>query len=122
MCVSSPCLLPVACGSGPVHDALAAVIASVDAGTPLAAAAATYGIACPYPSSLKCALHAALTSASYAEAVRSLILAGGDQCSRGILAGALLAAKGGLGAIPAEWLAKTAAAAETTAAANALLA
>ena len=62
----------------PVHAALTAVLASVAAGTPYAAAAPTYGTNCPNPNSFSCALHAALTSASYADAVRTIILGGGD--------------------------------------------
>lgn len=62
----------------PVHAALTAVLASVAAGTPYAAAAPVYGTNCPNPNSFSCALHAALTSTSYADAVRTIILAGGD--------------------------------------------
>jgi ADP-ribosylglycohydrolase len=41
------------------------------------------------------------------DAVRANILAGGDNASRSVLLGALLAAQEGAGAIPAEWKQKT---------------
>ena len=41
-----------------------------------------YGIGCPNPASFKCALHAALTASSYADAVRQIILGGGDRFAR----------------------------------------
>ena len=93
----------------------------MDAGTPLSAAAATYGVACPNPSSLKCGLHAALSLESYPAAIRGLLLAGGDQCSRGILAGALLGAVGGVDVVPADWVSRTAHAAAVLEQASRLL-
>jgi ADP-ribosylglycohydrolase len=49
---------------------------------------------------------AALTAGSYTEGVRMNMLAGGDNCSRGIYVGALLGAAHGEGSVPAEWRAK----------------
>ncbi|KAG2427884.1 hypothetical protein HYH02_014488 [Chlamydomonas schloesseri] len=44
---------------------------------------------------------------AFARGVRSNAQLGGDNCSRGVLLGALLAAEGGLGSIPSAWRAKT---------------
>ncbi len=44
---------------------------------------------------------------SYVDAVRANILAGGDNASRAVLIGAVLAADNGLAAIPDEWKKKT---------------
>ncbi|KAG2445553.1 hypothetical protein HXX76_000167 [Chlamydomonas incerta] len=46
-------------------------------------------------------------SGAFARGVRSNMLLGGDNCSRSVLLGALLAAEGGLGSIPSAWRAKT---------------
>ncbi|KAG2439498.1 hypothetical protein HXX76_004852 [Chlamydomonas incerta] len=43
---------------------------------------------------------------AYVDGVRANLMAGGDNCSRSLLVGALLAAQGGLGSLPAEWRAK----------------
>ncbi|EFJ50062.1 hypothetical protein VOLCADRAFT_89044 [Volvox carteri f. nagariensis] len=44
---------------------------------------------------------------AFARGVRANLLLGGDNCSRGILLGALLGAEAGLGAIPFSWRAQT---------------
>ncbi|PNW79731.1 hypothetical protein CHLRE_08g364850v5 [Chlamydomonas reinhardtii] len=46
-------------------------------------------------------------SGAFARGVRANLLLGGDNCSRGVLLGALLAAEGGLVSIPSAWRAKT---------------
>ena len=66
-----------------------------------------FGKACPNPSSFMGALHIILTAKNYIEGVRNTIIAGGDNCSRVMLAGASLGAKFGIDAIPVEWIEKT---------------
>lgn len=59
----------------------------------------------------------------YVSGVRANLLLGGDNCSRAVLVGALLAAQGGAaGDVPADWAAKTQAYAQLEAAAIGLLA
>ena len=53
------------------------------------------------------AILAAIDAESYEEGVRANIIAGGDNASRNVLTGALLAAQFGLDSIPSEWKAKT---------------
>eukprot|EP00198_Chlamydomonas_reinhardtii_P008706 XP_001698043.1 predicted protein [Chlamydomonas reinhardtii] len=43
---------------------------------------------------------------AYVDGVRANLMAGGDNCSRSLLIGALLAAESGLGSLPAEWRTK----------------
>ncbi len=59
----------------------------------------------------------------YVSGVRANLLLGGDNCSRAVLVGALLAAQGGAaGDVPAGWAAKTQGYAQLEAAAIGLLA
>ena len=64
------------------------------------------------PSSIQAAIHSLLLDGDYATIVRKTILAGGCNCSRLCLVGACLGAKYGLGAIPQDWMEKTAVAQE----------
>ncbi|KAK9830326.1 hypothetical protein WJX72_011026 [[Myrmecia] bisecta] len=66
-----------------------------------------FGQSCHLPGSFQAPLQCALKAESYTDAVRRNILAGGDNCSRSILIGALLAAQNGLEAIPDTWKDKT---------------
>lgn len=50
---------------------------------------------------------AQLGGSGYADAVRRNLLAGGDNCSRSCLIGALFAAQDGLDAVPTAWREKT---------------
>jgi len=64
-----------------------------------------WGKACSNPGSFSGGLHAALSSGGdFADAVRRTIAAGGCNCSRAVLCGALLGAAGGVEAIPEDWL------------------
>ncbi|GAX81099.1 hypothetical protein CEUSTIGMA_g8533.t1 [Chlamydomonas eustigma] len=65
------------------------------------------GLSCGLPESLQLALLGAVIYQDYSRAIRINIVAGGDNASRSILLGALLAAQCGLGAIPEGWRAKT---------------
>jgi len=89
--------------------------------TPYATVAPTFGIACPNPSAFLCATHAALTSPDYATTVRRIITVGGCNCSRVMVAGALAGAVGGVASIPAEWIAKSTAAAPLLSAFNTII-
>lgn len=78
------------------------------------AAVAAFGKACPLPGSLQGALFVLLTATGgYADAVRSNMVAGGDNCSRamviGAVAAAAAAAKEGCAdpPVPEAWTAKT---------------
>jgi len=66
-----------------------------------------FGRPCYNPGSFMGAIHAVETSQTYQEAVRKTILAGGCNCSRSFFIGAMMGAKGGLGAIPIDWVEKT---------------
>jgi ADP-ribosylglycohydrolase len=63
------------------------------------------GQACPVPSSVPVALHAALHGADFKAAVRASILSGGDSAGRLLLVGAIRGATDG---VPADWLANLA--------------
>jgi len=67
-----------------------------------------WGKPCANPGSFKGAIHAALTSQSFAEGTRKCVRAGGCNCSRANLAGSLLGARFGLdeslGGIPIDWI------------------
>jgi ADP-ribosylglycohydrolase len=65
------------------------------------------GPVCKMPCALQNALLTVMTSGSYVEAVRKNMMAGGDNCSRAMYAGALLAAQEGVGGIPKDWRSKT---------------
>ena len=70
----------------------------------------SFGTGCSNPGSFQGALHAMLTSNSYAECIRKIARAGGCNCSRANLAGACLGAVYGIGGehgIPLEWVEKT---------------
>lgn len=66
-----------------------------------------FGRPCYNPGSFQGALHALMTSESFAEAVRMTIRAGGCNCSRALFIGACAGAKYGLDGIPKEWIEKT---------------
>ncbi|GLC50720.1 hypothetical protein PLESTB_000412000 [Pleodorina starrii] len=62
------------------------------------------GPACGNPAAFtNVAMAAAQYGNSYVEGVRANLVAGGDNCSRSLLVGALLAAQSGLGCLPADW-------------------
>ncbi|KAK9812894.1 hypothetical protein WJX72_005338 [[Myrmecia] bisecta] len=65
------------------------------------------GKSCALPGSFQGPIHAVATSSSYVEAVRKTIVAGGDNCSRVGLVGAIFGAAEGSNAIPAAWKSKT---------------
>jgi len=66
------------------------------------------GPACGNPAAFtNVAMAAATYGGDYVEGVRANLLAGGDNCSRSCLVGALLAAQGGLDAIPENWRSAT---------------
>ncbi|KAI8465601.1 MAG: ADP-ribosylation/Crystallin J1 [Monoraphidium minutum] len=66
------------------------------------------GPACGNPAAFaNVAMAAAHFSQSYVDGVRANLMAGGDNCSRSCLIGALLAAANGLESIPADWAAQT---------------
>jgi len=62
------------------------------------------GRACSNPGTVQGALHAALFSKDYTSAVRATILAGGCNCSRVMLLGAMFGARYGMDCIPRDWL------------------
>ena len=66
-----------------------------------------FGLACDLSFGVPTALHNIATSASYSEAIRQNILAGGDSCGRAILVGSVLGACYGIGGekgIPPQWV------------------
>lgn len=65
-----------------------------------------FGQSCHLPGSFQAPLHCVLTSDDYASAIRKNILAGGDNCSRAHLIGALFAAQDGWDSVPKEWKTK----------------
>ncbi|KAG2759497.1 hypothetical protein JG687_00009422 [Phytophthora cactorum] len=71
------------------------------------AAVAHFGKPCSLPGVLQGSVFILLTSDEYVDALRSNMLAGGDNCSRAIVIGAITAAAQGGDAIPAEWKQKT---------------
>ncbi|POM73013.1 ADP-ribosylation/Crystallin J1 [Phytophthora palmivora] len=88
-----------------VHQVIDAVEAKTfqDATT----AVAHFGKPCSLPGVLQGSVFVLLTSGSYVEALRANMLAGGDNCSRSIVIGAVFAAAQGSDGIPAEWKQKT---------------
>ncbi|GAB9469471.1 Adp-ribosylation/crystallin j1 [Globisporangium polare] len=73
------------------------------------AAIGAYGKPCSLPGVLQGSLYVLLTSTSYVDAVRANMAAGGDNCSRSIVIGAISAAAATPGSdpVPAEWKQKT---------------
>ncbi|KAF1313278.1 Adp-ribosylation/crystallin j1, partial [Globisporangium splendens] len=71
------------------------------------AAIAEYGKSCALPGVLKGSLFVLLTSSGYVDSVRANMTAGGDNCSRAIIVGAVTAAAAESDPIPAEWKQKT---------------
>lgn len=72
------------------------------------AAAQHFGLPCNLSQGVPVALHNILTAPSYTEAVRRNIYAGGDNCGRAILVGAVMGALHGAGGetgIPQDWVA-----------------
>lgn len=87
---------------------LAAARAEAGSGKPFPEVVKTFGLSCALPGALQNAVAGAGAFAGrYADGVRANIMAGGDNCSRSVLLGALLAAEGGAAAVPPEWAAKT---------------
>ena len=70
------------------------------------AAADLFGRDCTLPGAFQLALHIVAGCVGYATGIRDNILAAGDQSSRAMFIGALLAAEQGYGAIPSNWKAK----------------
>lgn len=66
-----------------------------------------FGRPCYNPGSFMGAIHAVQTSATFEEAVRSTIKAGGCNCSRSFFIGAMLGAKLGIKGLPRSWIEKT---------------
>ncbi|RLN14020.1 hypothetical protein BBJ28_00022620 [Nothophytophthora sp. Chile5] len=66
-----------------------------------------FGKSCTLPGVLEGSLYVLLTSSGYVEALRTNMAAGGDNCSRAIVIGAVTAAAQGSDAVPAEWKQKT---------------
>ena len=66
-----------------------------------------FGRPCYNPGSWMGAIHAVLSSSSFAEAIRKTIVAGGCNCSRSFFIGAMMGAKHGVDGIPTDWLEKT---------------
>ncbi|KAK1928472.1 Crystallin J1B [Phytophthora citrophthora] len=71
------------------------------------AAVAHFGKPCSLPGVLQGSVFVLLTSSGYVEALRANLVAGGDNCSRAIVIGAVMAAAQGNEVIPAEWKHKT---------------
>lgn len=90
--------------------------------SPLLTTPAEFGWSCALPGALKCAMYVAANAPDYASGVRFSCLAGGDNCSRNIVIGALLAAQHAPEAIPADWAGKTAGYAEMAALADRVVA
>lgn len=70
-------------------------------------AVAHFGKPCSLPGVLQGSVFVLLTSSGYEEALRANMVAGGDNCSRAIVIGAVIAAARGSDVIPAEWKHKT---------------
>ncbi len=90
-----------------VNDQIEAALAMRDQS--VAAVATAFGLHCQLEVAFPVIVHAIATAASYRDAIRANIRAGGDNCGRSIAVGAVLGAcfadddeKG----IPAEWLSK----------------
>lgn len=68
---------------------------------------ATFGLACHLRYGVPSLLHNAITAGSFTEAVRRNILAGGDNCGRAMLLGAIMGVQFGVGGaqgIPQAWI------------------
>lgn len=89
------------------RDQLAAALEAHKGSADFSATAKTLGLSCGLPASLQVAVLAALNAGSFEAGVRANIIAGGDNASRNVLTGALLAAQFGLESIPSDWRAKT---------------
>jgi ADP-ribosylglycohydrolase len=84
---------------------LRAAEAALPPRAPAIDAVRTFGASCALPGALLAALHIVRASATFDDAVRANIRAGGDQCSRAALIGACFAAAAP-GAVPAAWAAQ----------------
>lgn len=81
--------------------------ATTMADQPNDAVATQFGMACYLSSGVPVVAHNVLTAPSYTEAVRRNIYAGGDNCGRAILLGAVMGAMHGVGGatgIPQDWI------------------
>lgn len=91
-------------------DAVFAAAAADPTGSDHVAQVLGWGKPCANPGSFQGAIHAVMTSTSFAEGVRRNIRAGGCNCSRANLAGSILGAAflfdESRGGIPHEWLLK----------------
>lgn len=69
--------------------------------------AGRWGASCHNPGAFQASIVAALQAAgNYTSGVRANMMLGGDNCSRSVLIGALLAAQGGMKAVPEAWRGK----------------
>lgn len=85
-------------------DMMAKAMAQKDSLPPFTLAVWCNGPACGNPAAFTNAVMAAVHFGdSYADGVRANLVAGGDNCSRSCLVGALLAAQGGVDSIPEPW-------------------
>lgn len=71
------------------------------------AATAVYGKSCGLPGVFKTSIFVLLTSNGYVDAIRANLAAGGDNCSRSIIIGAVSAAAESADPVPAAWKQKT---------------
>eukprot|EP00882_Tetradesmus_deserticola_P009155 GHRQ01009657.1.p1 GENE.GHRQ01009657.1~~GHRQ01009657.1.p1 ORF type:complete len:356 (+),score=159.95 GHRQ01009657.1:262-1329(+) len=90
-------------GSLPPEQAQLVSAALAAKGEPIAAAAQKFGVSCNMPGAFQNALLVAATAKSYSDGIRTNMLLGGDNCSRGIYVGALLGAAFGVDGVPQEW-------------------
>lgn len=67
--------------------------ASSKDGTPVPGAIISLGQSCHLPGSFQGPIYAAYFAKDYVQGIRENILAGGDSCSRAVVAGAMLAAQ-----------------------------
>lgn len=75
-------------------------------GTPVPDAITSLGQSCHLPGSFQGPIYTAYFAEDFVQGVRENIMAGGDSCSRAIVAGALLGAQDGLTEVPEAWKSK----------------
>lgn len=68
-----------------------------------AGAAQKLGVSCAMPGALQSALVVAANAKSYEDAIRTNMVAGGDNASRSVYLGALMGAAYGVQGVPSEW-------------------
>uniref|UniRef100_A0A7S0HZ39 ADP-ribosylglycohydrolase n=1 Tax=Hanusia phi TaxID=3032 RepID=A0A7S0HZ39_9CRYP len=69
-------------------------------------AASHWGSSCRLPGAFLVSVHVMLNAKTYEDAIRTNIMASGDQCSRGCFIGACMAAANGGESIPPSWVVK----------------